>query len=64
MKDLHVASFNRDDQVVCSAPTLSQIDIQCAISHTLWVLSLPSPHVADCVEVDVNGVLTLTRSGR
>lgn len=57
---VHVASFSRDDDIVSSAPTMSQIDIQCAISHTIWLLSLPHPSVGDCKEVDADGVLTLT----
>lgn len=32
---------NHSEDVITSAPTLSQLDIECAISHTLYVLETP-----------------------
>jgi hypothetical protein len=55
----HVVRNVREDYLT-SAPTLEQIEIQCAIEHVLWVLSLPCPTCEELRELSADGYLYLT----
>jgi hypothetical protein len=64
-QNTHNVRNTRDDSyIVTSAPTLAQLEIQCAITHTLWALSLSDPSCADCAEMEANGYLYLTSVGK